>query len=136
MHYLVAFVRWLRIRWYLTSWANRNKMPFDVRQSILRSAVASYRKQRPTMLPDERKKAAVQMLSVFGTDTPMDAETQNELVAEAFEMLARTESESPFKVGECKCGVPNCPGHQVVDGKVDIPDHPLGHLVMTVPKKG
>jgi hypothetical protein len=80
--------RWLRFRWYLTAWADKEKMPFDVRQRILRSAVAGFRKRRPTMSPEERQKAAVQMLSLFGTDTPMDAETQNELVAESMKMLS------------------------------------------------
>lgn len=41
-----------------------------------------------------------------------------------------TKDESPFKAGECLCGVPNCAGHQMIDGKIDIPNHPLGHVVV------
>jgi len=82
--------RWLRFRWYLTRWADRDQMPFDVRQRILRTAVAGFRKRRAIMSPEERQKAAVQMLSIFGTDTPMDAETQNELVAESMNMLSES----------------------------------------------
>jgi len=46
-----------------------------------------------------------------------------------------TDHASPFKSGECKCGVPNCAGHEVgEDGKVHIPDHPQGHLVLDMSK--
>jgi hypothetical protein len=45
---------------------------------MLRTAIAGFRKQRPTMSAEERKKASVLMLSAIGTDTPMDAETQDE----------------------------------------------------------
>jgi hypothetical protein len=79
--------RWLRFHWYLTRWADKDKMPFDVRQQILRSAVATFRKRRPNMSPKERNEAFGQMLSVFGTDTPMDEETENELFTGAMEML-------------------------------------------------
>lgn len=45
------------------------------------------------------------------------------------------ENASPFQPGECKCGVPNCAGHEVgEDGKVHIPDHPQGHLVLDMSK--
>jgi hypothetical protein len=80
--------RWLRYRWYLTPWADPEKMPFDVRQKILRGGVAGFRRRRPRMSPEERKEAAVRLLSIFGTDTPMDSETQNELVSEAMQMLS------------------------------------------------
>jgi hypothetical protein len=46
-----------------------------------------------------------------------------------------TENKSPFQPGECKCGVPNCAGHELgEDGKVHIPDHPDGHLVLDMSK--
>lgn len=32
---------------------------------------------------------------------------------------------------ECMCGVPNCPGHQMVDGEIHIPNHPkLGYVIV------
>jgi len=34
----------------------------------------------------------------------------------------------------CKCGIEGCPGHEVIDGKVFIDNHPLG-LVISVPKR-
>jgi hypothetical protein len=34
-------------------------------------------------------------------------------------------NESPFKEGECLCGIPNCKGHEVIDGKLTIKDHPV-----------
>jgi hypothetical protein len=43
--------------------------------------------------------------------------------------------ESPFQPGECKCGVPNCAGHELEeDGKVHIRNHPDGHLVFDMSK--
>jgi hypothetical protein len=39
-------------------------------------------------------------------------------------------SESPFKAGECLCGVPKCNGHEMIDGKSEIPNHPLGHVII------
>jgi hypothetical protein len=32
--------------------------------------------------------------------------------------------ESSSKSGECACGIPNCPGHEIKDGKVEIKGHP------------
>ena len=84
---IFSSVRWLRFHWYLTRWADKDKMPFAVRQQILRSAVADFRKRHPTMSPEQRSEAFGQMMSVFGTDTPMDEETENELVTAAMEML-------------------------------------------------
>jgi hypothetical protein len=80
------FIRWLRFRWYLMPWADSEKIPFDARQRMLRSAIAGFRKKRPTMSPEEREKAAGLMLSFIGTDTPIEAEIQDELIAEAFKM--------------------------------------------------
>jgi hypothetical protein len=79
-------VRWLRFRWYLTPWADGEKMPFDIRQRMLRTAIAGFRKKRPTMSAEKRREAAVLMLSASGTDTPIEAEIQDELIAEAFKM--------------------------------------------------
>lgn len=34
--------------------------------------------------------------------------------------------QSPFKPGECMCGIPDCPGHQVDEnGRVIVENHPL-----------
>ena len=33
---------------------------------------------------------------------------------------------------KCLCGVDNCTGHEVIDGKVSIPQHPHGHIVVHV----
>lgn len=33
--------------------------------------------------------------------------------------------ESPFKPGECLCGIPNCAGHERVDGKITFKGHPV-----------
>jgi len=41
---------------------------------------------------------------------------------------------SPWKPGECLCGVPNCAGHEVVDGKILIIGRPtLGDVEANVP---
>lgn len=32
----------------------------------------------------------------------------------------------------CQCGVKDCTGHEVIDGKVTIPHHPHGHVVIQV----
>lgn len=29
---------------------------------------------------------------------------------------------------KCLCGVKNCEGHEMKDGKISIPDHPLGPI--------
>jgi hypothetical protein len=34
-------------------------------------------------------------------------------------------SQSPFKPGECKCGIPNCPGHPIINDKIIVSGHPL-----------
>jgi hypothetical protein len=39
---------------------------------------------------------------------------------------------SPFKAGECLCGVADCTGHEAIDGKICIPNHPLGPIEITV----
>lgn len=49
--------------------------------------------------------------------------------------MAEKENKSPFKEGECLCGVPDCPGHEVVEGKISIPHHPLGNIEMEIPAK-
>jgi hypothetical protein len=51
---------------------------------MLRTAIAGFRKQHPTMSSEEREKTAALMLSFIGTDTPIEAEMQDELIAEAF----------------------------------------------------
>ncbi len=38
--------------------------------------------------------------------------------------------ESPFAAGDCFCGAPNCNGHEMIDGKIEIPSHPLGHVII------
>lgn len=40
---------------------------------------------------------------------------------------------SPWAPGECLCGIPNCAGHQAVNGEIHMPSHPLGYLIVTVP---
>jgi hypothetical protein len=31
----------------------------------------------------------------------------------------------------CMCGVPNCQGHEMINGEIHIPNHPkLGHVVI------
>lgn len=40
---------------------------------------------------------------------------------------------SPWAPGECLCGIPNCAGHQAVNGEIHMPNHPLGYLIVTVP---
>lgn len=42
------------------------------------------------------------------------------------EPMTTTGSES----SRCLCGVPSCPGHQMVEGEIHIPDHPLGYLIV------
>jgi hypothetical protein len=39
---------------------------------------------------------------------------------------------SPFKADECLCGAADCRGHEAIDGKVYIPNHPLGPIEITV----
>jgi hypothetical protein len=39
---------------------------------------------------------------------------------------------SPSKADECLCGVADCKGHEAIDGKVYIPNHPLGPIEITV----
>jgi hypothetical protein len=34
----------------------------------------------------------------------------------------------------CECGIEGCPGHEVVDGKILIENHPLGSIVIDVSK--
>jgi len=34
----------------------------------------------------------------------------------------------------CLCGIEACPGHEVIGGKVFIEDHPLGPIVIKLPK--
>lgn len=34
---------------------------------------------------------------------------------------------------DCLCGVPNCKGHKIMHGIIEIPDHPHGRLWMRVP---
>ena len=35
---------------------------------------------------------------------------------------------SPFEPDSCFCGIPNCAGHQVVEGCVEIPIELVPHL--------
>ncbi len=35
---------------------------------------------------------------------------------------------SPFESGSCFCGIPDCAGHQVVDGCIEIPIEFVSHL--------
>jgi hypothetical protein len=35
---------------------------------------------------------------------------------------------SPFESGSWFCGIPNCAGHQVVDGCIEIPTELVPHL--------
>ena len=42
---------------------------------------------------------------------------------------ATTEGASPFKPGDCLCGVPDCAGHEAVGDYIFIENHPLGRLV-------
>lgn len=37
---------------------------------------------------------------------------------------------STEETSDCLCGVPNCKGHEMVDGEIHIPDHPLGYLIL------
>lgn len=39
-------------------------------------------------------------------------------------------SASLFEASDCLCGVPNCNGHELIDGKIEIPNHPLGHVII------
>jgi hypothetical protein len=50
--------------------------------------------------------------------------------AESLPQEPPVNNESPFEAGECLCGVPNCSGHQMIDGKIEIPNHPLGHVIL------
>jgi hypothetical protein len=44
----------------------------------------------------------------------------------------KAKNKKPFRAGSCKCGVPNCPGHETrPDGRVHIPGHPKGHVVIS-----
>lgn len=36
----------------------------------------------------------------------------------------------PSNAAECLCGIPNCHGHEMIDGKIEIPNHPLGHVIV------
>ena len=39
--------------------------------------------------------------------------------------------EAPLDLSDlsCFCGIPNCHGHEMIDGEIHIPNHPLGYLV-------
>jgi hypothetical protein len=42
---------------------------------------------------------------------------------------------SPFKPGDCLCGIANCAGHEEIDGKILFKGHPeLGDLTVEAPK--
>ena len=44
--------------------------------------------------------------------------------------------ESPLKPGDCLCGIPNCPGHEIINGDVTVRNHPVhGNFVFKVPEK-
>jgi hypothetical protein len=43
---------------------------------------------------------------------------------------APAKNESRAEAGECLCGVPNCKGHELINGKIEIPNHPLGHVII------
>lgn len=39
--------------------------------------------------------------------------------------------------GGCLCGIPNCPGHELVDGKINIKGHPTipdGEVELILPE--
>lgn len=42
--------------------------------------------------------------------------------------FAKLKRETDMKAQDCMCGVKGCTGHEVVDGKITIPNHPLGHV--------
>ena len=43
---------------------------------------------------------------------------------------------SPWQPGECLCGIPNCVGHRVVNGKILVKGHPaLGDFEAIVRKE-
>ncbi len=48
---------------------------------------------------------------------------------------------SPFEPDSCFCGIPNCAGHRVVDGCIEIPVELVPHLAphilqhVDIPKK-
>lgn len=48
-------------------------------------------------------------------------------------MAKEETNESPFKAGDCLCGIPNCAGHEEVDGKISFKGHPLGDLEADAP---
>ena len=54
-------------------------------------------------------------------DDPLDAEYR-ELMA-----LARPHG--------CKCGIPGCPGHEVIGGRIFMENHALGTIIIKCPDK-
>ena len=59
----------------------------------------------------------------------------DELKREQSSTLAADDT-SPWKPGECLCGIPNCAGHKVVDGKILLEGHPtLGAVEALLPAK-
>lgn len=38
--------------------------------------------------------------------------------------VKEVKNESPFKAGECSCGTSDCPGHEIVNGKITFKGHP------------
>jgi len=35
----------------------------------------------------------------------------------------------------CKCGIPQCPGHEVIGGRIFMDTHPLGPIIIERPDK-
>ena len=50
--------------------------------------------------------------------------------AESLPTAPPAKNESCAEAGECLSGVPNCKGHGLIDGKVEIRNHPLGHVII------
>jgi hypothetical protein len=50
--------------------------------------------------------------------------------AESLPQEPPVNNESPFETGDCLYGVPNCKGHEMIDGKIEIPNHPPGHVII------
>lgn len=84
---IIMMIRWLRIQWYLSKGPGED-MPEDIRKIVILKAVEDFRKMRPRLSPSERQKAASALLIAVATDKTLDAETQNELVTEAANLVA------------------------------------------------
>lgn len=52
----------------------------------------------------------------YQTDDPLDAEYK--------ELMKLTGPDG------CKCGIPQCPGHEVIGGRIFMENHPLGTIII------